>query len=201
MGGDKKRLAVLVSGSGTNLQALLDACASDRLAAEVVAVVSNRRDAYGLVRAEKAGVPNLYLPFKPYRESGRTRSEYDADLAREVGRCEPDLVVLAGWMHILSSAFLDEFPDRVLNLHPALPGMFAGTHAIERAFDAFQRGEISESGCMIHVAVPEVDAGPVVATRVVPIYLGDSLADFEARMHQAEHQLIVEAVAKVIAGM
>ncbi len=138
----RRRLVVLVSGSGSNLQAILDACAGGTVPADVVGVISNRRDAYGLVRAEQAGVPGRYFPYKPYRDAGRSRTEYDADLAAEVAAFAPDVVVLAGWMHILSAAFLDRFPNRVLNLHPALPGMFTGTHAIERAFEAYQLGEI-----------------------------------------------------------
>jgi formyltetrahydrofolate-dependent phosphoribosylglycinamide formyltransferase len=192
------RLIVLISGSGTNLQALLDATADGRLNAAVVLVVSNRQAAYGLVRAERAGVETLYWPLKPYRDQGRSREEYDAGLARRLAAYEPDLIVLAGWMHVLSPAFLERFPGRVINLHPALPGTFAGTHAIERAYAAFRRGELSHSGCMVHWVVPEVDAGPIVAQTAVPIEPGDSLADYEARMHRAEHELIVEATRLAI---
>jgi formyltetrahydrofolate-dependent phosphoribosylglycinamide formyltransferase len=199
--GRRARLVVLISGSGSNLQALLDAAAAATLPAEVVGVVSNRKDAYGLVRAREAGVPTVYFPYKPYRESGRSRQTYDADLAAEVAAFRPDFVVLAGWMHILSAAFLDRFPNRVLNLHPALPGTFVGTHAIERAYDAYRRGEITHSGCMVHLAIPEVDAGPVVGSAVVPFYPTDSLETFETRMHTAEHALLVEAVATVIAQL
>jgi formyltetrahydrofolate-dependent phosphoribosylglycinamide formyltransferase len=194
------RLVVLISGSGTNLQALLDATADGRLGARVVLVVSNRKDAYGLARAERAGVETLYFPLKPYPDQGWSREQYDAALARRVGAYEPDLVVLAGWMHVLSPAFLDCFQGRVINLHPALPGAFAGTHAIERAYTAFQEGSLSHSGCMVHYVVPEVDAGPVVAQSIVPFEPGDSLADFEARMHLAEHALIVEATRWALAN-
>ena len=100
-------------------------------------------------------------------------------------------------MHILSAAFLDCFPGRVINLHPALPEQFAGTHAIERAFDAYQNREISESGCMVHYAIPEVDAGAVIEQATVPIYPDDSLEDFEKRMHETEHQIIIRAIQKV----
>lgn len=188
------RVVVLISGSGTNLQALIDAVGNGRIRAQIVGVVSNRKAAFGLMRAERAGIPTRYLPFKPYKEAGKAREAYDADLAQEVAAFRPDLVVLAGWMHVLSPAFLQRFPRRVINLHPALPGQFAGTHAIERAFNAFQRGEITHSGCMVHYAIPEVDAGEVVASVAVNLYAEDTLADFEARMHAAEHQLIVEAV-------
>jgi formyltetrahydrofolate-dependent phosphoribosylglycinamide formyltransferase len=192
------RLVVLISGSGTNLQALLDATADGRLDAKVVLVVSNRKTAFGLARAEQAGVETLYFPLKPYREQGLGREVYDAGLAQRVGVYEPDLVVLAGWMHLLSPAFLDCFPGRVINLHPALPGAFAGTNAIERAYSAFRQGILSHSGCMVHHVVPEVDAGPVVAQTIVPIEAGDSLADFETRMHQAEHELIVAATRRAL---
>ena len=194
------RLIVFISGSGSNLQAILDAAANHTLPVEVVLVVSNRKDAYGLVRAEQAGVPTLYFPLKPYKDAGRGREEYDADLATHIAPFLPDLIVLAGWMHVLSPAFLNHFPGQVINLHPALPDTFAGTHAIERAYEAFQRGEISHSGCMVHTTIPEVDAGPVIAQTIVPIYPTDTLDSFAVRMHQAEHTLLVEAIRAVISG-
>jgi formyltetrahydrofolate-dependent phosphoribosylglycinamide formyltransferase len=186
---------VFISGSGSNLQAILEAISAGQLAAQVVLVVSNRKNAYGLVRAEQAGVPTLYVPLKPYTDAGRGRAAYDAALAEQVLAYKPDLVVLVGWMHILSPAFLRHFPRQVINLHPALPGMFPGTHAIERAYAAYRRGEIDHSGCMVHYAVPEVDAGPTVAQAVVPLYPDDTPERFEERMHAAEHRLIIEAIA------
>ena len=194
------RLIVLISGSGSNLQALIDATAAGKIAAEIVLVVSNRRAAYGLVRAETAGIPTLYAPFKPYRDAGKTRERYDADLARELAAYAPNLIVLAGWMHIFSDAFLAQFPQQVLNLHPALPGSFPGTRAIERAFAAYRRGDIAHSGCMVHYAVPEVDAGPVLVQARVPILPDDSVETFAARMHQTEHQILVEAVQRALAA-
>ncbi|MEJ5197685.1 MAG: phosphoribosylglycinamide formyltransferase [Anaerolineae bacterium] len=193
-----KRLAVLISGSGTNLQAIIDAVQDGRLAAQIVVVVSNRRDAYGLVRAERAGIPTLYFPLKPYRDAGRSREEYDADLAERVAAYAPDLVVLAGWMHIFSPAFLARFAGRVLNLHPALPGQFPGTHAIQRAYEAYRRGDIAHTGVMVHWAVPEVDAGAVIAQADVPILPTDTLEDLEARVHRTEHRLLVEAIQTVL---
>lgn len=188
------RLAIFISGSGTNLQAILDAIAGGRLAAEVALVVSNRKAAFGLTRARQAGTATLYFPLKPYRQAQKSREAYDADLAEQVRGYQPDLIVLAGWMHVLSPAFLNHFPQRVINLHPALPGEFAGVGAIERAFEAYQRGQITHSGCMVHYTVPQVDAGPVIAQTIVPIFDDDTLETFEARMHAAEHRLIVEAV-------
>ncbi|MCA9935062.1 MAG: phosphoribosylglycinamide formyltransferase [Ardenticatenaceae bacterium] len=198
MAANQPSIVVMISGSGTNLQALIDAVANGRLPAKIVGVVSNRKAAYGLARAEQAGISTRYLPFKPYKDVGKSRDAYDADLAAEVAAFQPDLIVLAGWMHILSPIFLNQFAGRVINLHPALPGQFAGTHAIERAYDAFQRGEIEHSGCMVHVAIPEVDAGEVVVSRQVYIHKEDTLADFEARMHEAEHELIVIAADRAL---
>lgn len=195
------RLVVLVSGGGSNLQALLDATSSGTLDARVVAVFANRRAAYGLERAAAAGVPAHYVPLKPFRDAGRSREAYDAALAGQVAACRPDLVVLAGWMHILSAAFLELFAGRVINLHPALPGAFPGTDAIRRSYEAYRAGQVDHGGIMIHYAVPEVDAGPVVAQRVVPIHPDDHLDDFERRLHSAEHELIVEATGLACAGL
>ncbi|MCA9955755.1 MAG: phosphoribosylglycinamide formyltransferase [Ardenticatenaceae bacterium] len=194
------RLVILISGSGSNLQAILDAVADGRITAVPALVVSNRKEAYGLVRAEEAGVPTAYFPFKPYREAGQSREAYDADLAELIRPYCPGLIILAGWMHILSAAFLSQFPSQVINLHPALPGQFAGTHAIQRAYEAYQRGEIQHTGCMVHLTIPEVDAGPVIAQAEVPILPSDSVADLEERMHQAEHELLVTAVQTVLAS-
>lgn len=190
------RLAVFISGSGSNLQTILDASAEKRLAAEVALVVSNRKDAFGLTRAQKAGAPTIYFPFKPYREAGKSRAEYDTDLAERVSAYRPDLIVLAGWMHVFSPAFLNHFPGRVINLHPALPGTFIGVGGIEWAWAAYQRGEIEHGGCMAHYVVPEVDAGPVIAQAAVPIFANDTLETYGERVHAAEHQIIVEAIEK-----
>jgi formyltetrahydrofolate-dependent phosphoribosylglycinamide formyltransferase len=191
------RVVVLISGSGTNLQAILDAISAQTLDAEIVLIVSNRKAAYGLVRAEQADVPTLYFPLKPY---GDDREAYDRDLAEQIAAYDPRLVVLAGWMHILSPAFLDRFPNRVINLHPALPGQFPGTNGIERTFEALQSGAIEQGGVMVHYVVPEVDAGAVIGTARVPLQPGDTLDDYTARVHDAEHRLIVEAIQKVLTG-
>ena len=131
------RLVVLISGNGSNLQAILDACNSGELPATVASVISNKAEAYGLTRARTAGVEAIYFP----KQKTESREEYDARLAVHVSTCLPDYIILAGWMRILSASFLSCFPDRVINLHPALPGTFPGLHAIERAFSAYQRGE------------------------------------------------------------
>jgi formyltetrahydrofolate-dependent phosphoribosylglycinamide formyltransferase len=185
---------VLISGGGTNLQALIDAVREGRLQADIALVVSNRKTAYGLTRAEAAGIPTLCFPLKPYSDQGLPREAYDTALAWEIDAWWPDLIVLAGWMHIFTPAFLETIRAPVINLHPALPGQFPGANGVADAFAAFQRGAIDHSGCMVHYVIPELDAGPVIAQAVVPFAPGDTLETFSARMHIAEHKLIVEAV-------
>lgn len=190
------KIAVLVSGSGTNLQAIVDAVDGGSLPGiEIAVVVSNRREAHGARRAIRHGLPLVYFPLLPYTNAGRMREDYDADLAQIVQGFGAEWVVLAGWMHILSDAFIHRFPRRILNLHPALPGTFPGTHAIQRAFDAYQRGEIDRTGIMVHLVPDEtVDTGPVIAQQTLPILPEDNIETLEARIHEAEHALLVQAI-------
>lgn len=189
------RLVVLASGGGTNLQAILDACQASVIDARVEAVVSDNPDAFAIRRAADAGIAVVTVPV-----DGRSRGIYDGVLAHVVGEYEPTLVVLAGWMRLLSKPFLSRF--RVVNIHPALPGQFPGLHAIERAFTAFEAGEIDQSGVMVHWVPDEgVDDGPVIVQRPVPMSVDDTLAAFESRMHQVEHELIVEAVNDALAAI
>lgn len=185
------RLVVLVSGNGTNLQAVLDACADGRLPAQVAAVVSNRADAPALARAAAAGAVTVHVG--PQRDE--PRRDYDARLADIVAGFAPDLVVLAGWMRILTTDFLGWFPDRVVNLHPARPGELPGTRAIERAWQEALAGERTRTGVMVHL-VPDdgVDDGPVLACEDVPIRPDDTLATLEARVHAVEHRLLVDTI-------
>ncbi len=192
------RIVVLISGNGSNLQALIDNVAAGVLEAEIAGVVSNRAGAFGLTRAEKAGIPTAVLSLDDVASSGRSRDQFDRELADLVETYEPDLIVLAGWMLILGEGFLDRFPGKVINLHPAMPGAFPGTNAIARAHAAFHRGEIKRTGVMVHHVIPEVDAGPVVTMEPVPIFAGESVAELEERVHLVEHNLIIAAVALVL---
>jgi len=176
------RIVVLASGSGSNLQAMLDA------GLPIVAVVSQKPQALALERARKAGVAAVTL------ERGPNRQQYDRDLRDLVQTFQPDLVVMAGWMHILSREFLDHFT--VLNLHPALPGQFPGTRAIERAFEA----GLKETGVMVHLVPDEgVDCGPVLAQATVPIHPDDTLDSLTERIHAVEHELLIKTVQEVLA--
>jgi formyltetrahydrofolate-dependent phosphoribosylglycinamide formyltransferase len=193
--GSIQSLVVLISGNGSNLQSILDACASDELNAQVVAVISNRKDAFGLERARRANVPAIVKP-KPQQLDRRV---YDAELAELAASYQPDWVVLAGWMRVLSSAFLDRFPQRVVNLHPALPGAFPGTHAIDRAFEAYRVGAITHTGVMVHLVPDEgIDDGPVLAQEIVPIGPYDTLESLEVRIHAVEHRLLVSTLKALL---
>ena len=184
-------LVVLVSGFGSNLQAILDAASLGAIPARVSAVISNKADAYGLERARLAGLPAVAHVY----QKGQDRTEYDRQLADLVASYNPDWVVLAGWMRILSAAFLERFPNRVVNLHPALPGTFPGIHAIQRAFEAYHNGQIEHTGVMVHLVPDEgVDSGPVLNQRVVPIFPEDTIESLEARLHAIEHALLIETL-------
>lgn len=183
-----RRLAVLVSGSGTNMAAIAEACADGRLDASIVSVVTNRPDAGAIERAAHHDLPVEIVPV-----DGRTRATYDGVLAHVLGSHEPDLVVLAGWMRILGSSFLKRF--RVINLHPALPGAHPGLDAIERSFAECEAGTIGHGGVMVHWVPDEgVDDGPVILTEPVPYEPGETLDAFEARVHAVEHRVLVEAI-------
>lgn len=188
---NETRLVVLVSGNGSNLQAILDACESGSLPARVVAVVSDKSDAHALRRAADAGVPSVHIGRRP----NETRHDYDARLTDVVAGFAPDLIVLAGWMRILTTDFLGWFPDRVVNLHPARPGELPGTHAIERAWHESLAGDRTSTGVMVHL-VPDggVDDGPVLATEDVPIHPDDTLETLTARIHDVEHRLLVDTI-------
>ena len=195
------RLVALATGSGSNLQAILDACADGTLEAEVVLVAVNRRTAYAAERAAAAGVPSVYRPMGPFREAvpddpRRARERYDAALATEIADVRPDLIVQAGWMHLFTSAFLDRFPGMVVNLHPALPGAFPGTHAIDDAWAAHETDGLNHTGVMVHLVPDEgVDDGPVLASQRVPITANDTRETLEARLHEVEHELFVATIA------
>jgi formyltetrahydrofolate-dependent phosphoribosylglycinamide formyltransferase len=196
-------LVILASGSGSNLQAILDACDQGDLDAEISLVVVNRRSAYAAERAESRGIPTHYAPLGPYRERfedpAEARIAYDTDLAAVVAAASPDLVIQAGWMHLFSMAFLGEFPNLVVNLHPALPGQFPGAHAIDDAWAEHQRSGLDHTGVMVHLVPDEgVDNGPVIASEEIAIRTDDTRDDLEARIHSVEHRVFPTAIAQLL---
>ena len=186
-----RRLVVMASGNGSNLQAIIDACADGRLPATVAVVVSDTAKAGALGRAAAAGVPAIHIGRRPAEQ----RADYDARLADVVSGFDPDWVVLAGWMRVLTLNFLGWFPGMVVNLHPAIPGELPGTNAIERAFDEARRGTRTRTGVMVHLVPGEgIDDGPVLATAVVAIDPDDTIDSLAAKMHTAEHRLLVDTL-------
>lgn len=170
---------------------------------------SNRKAAFGLTRASEAQppIPTGYLALQPYLKAnpGKTRDDYDAEVARRALQERPDLIVLAGWMHVFGEGFLDLTNQAkggagvpVINLHPALPGAFDGTNAIERAYEAFQKGEIEHSGVMVHRVVKDVDRGEPLIVREIPLTTGESLEAFATRLHAVEWEIIVKASKQVL---
>ncbi len=197
------RLVVLASGTGTNLQAIIDACSTGRLDARVVHVITNRRGVRAADRAELAGVSHQCLLLDEFRQQVETPAEarrsYDVALAAAVASHRPDLVILAGWMHLLSPVFLDVFPGRVVNLHPALPGTYPGAHAIDDAWADHLRQGLDHTGVMVHLVPDEgVDNGPVVLSERVDILDTDTRESLEQRIHEVEHRIFVDAIDQLI---
>lgn len=201
---DKKKIVVLISGSGTNLQALIDASQKEgsvlNKQASIVSVISNRTKAFGLERASKAGIPTKVLTLAAAKKEGKTREQFDQELVQIISDYKPDLVVLAGFMHILSADFLDRLNKPIINLHPALPGEFDGAHAIDRAFEAFKEGKTTHTGVMVHWVTKVVDGGKPIITRKIDIEANETLESLETKIHTIEHKIIVEATELVITG-
>lgn len=186
------KLGVLISGSGTNLQAIIDAIAEGSLDAEIRVVISSRPDAYGLVRAKEAGIQTIALSKDVYADPDIANEA----IATELVHAGCDYVVMAGYMRMLGEAVLVAFPDRVLNLHPALLPSFKGAHAIRDAYDA----GVKVTGVTVHFANAEYDKGPIVAQRAVDIAEDDTLESLEEKIHAVEHELYPEVLRWIAAG-
>ena len=185
------KIGVLLSGSGTNLQAIIDA-AAEGLPVEIVHVVSSRPDAFGIGRAHRAGIPVTVLNRDVYADP----VEADKRIAETLRYAHAEYVVMAGYMRKVTPVLLDAFPDRVLNLHPALLPSFKGAHAIQDAFDA----GVKVTGITVHFANEDYDKGPIVAQRAVEVREDDTLDDLEARIHEVEHVLYPEVLRLVAEG-
>lgn len=184
------RLVVLVSGAGTNLQALLDACSDPAYGARVTAVGADRDGIEGLVRAERAGAPAFVERVKDHE----TREQWDAALAKAVEAYAPDLVVSAGFMKILGPRFLDRFGGRVINTHPALLPSFPGTHAVR---DALEHG-VKVTGCTAHFVDAGMDTGPIIAQEAVPVLDDDDEDTLHERIKGVERPLLVRTVGRLV---
>ena len=187
-----KRIVILISGRGSNMEAIVEACAVQGWPARVAAVVSNRADAAGLRFAEAAGIATAVVDHRAFA----TREAFDAELARAIAGFEPDLVVLAGFMRILGTAFVQRFEGRLLNIHPSLLPAFPGLHTHRSALEA----GCQAVGATVHFVTPELDHGPIVMQSVVPVRAGDDEGALSARLLATEHVIYPLAVRWFVEG-
>ncbi len=180
------RVCVLISGSGSNLQALINARDEERIDIGIVSVISNRADARGLERASGAGIPASILEHQGFTD----RNKFDRALCVLIGACKPDLVILAGFMRIIGTGVLDPFKGRMINLHPSLLPLYRGTDTYQRALDAGDR----EHGASIHFVTGELDGGPVISQVRIPVLAGDDKHMLAARLAPMEHRLLVSTI-------
>lgn len=184
----KKRIVVLISGSGRNLQAIIDACATQQIQGEIVGVISNKADAYGLLRAQQAGIKTTAIPHQDFAD----RQSFDAALQQQIDELKPDLIVLAGFMRILTDGFVRHYLGRMLNIHPSLLPKYPGLNTHQRALDA---GD-TEHGATVHFVTPELDGGPVVLQARIGISTADSAEGLAQRvMQEVELSLYPQAIA------
>ena len=185
-------LGVLISGRGSNLQAIIDAVADRRLPATIAVVISNRAGAAGLQRARDAGIDTLYLNPREYAD----RDAYDAALAAALKARHVDLVCLAGFMRLVGARLLDEFPNRILNIHPSLLPSFPGLDAQRQALEH----GVQITGATVHLVTSELDGGPIVLQAAVPVLPGDTVETLSARVLVEEHRIYPEAIRIVLQG-
>ena len=187
-----RRLGVLISGRGSNLQAIMDAIADNRLDATISVVISNRAEAAGLARARATGIDTVYLNHRAHPD----RESYDRLLASELHKREVGLVCLAGFMRLLSPVFLNAFPNAVLNVHPSLLPAFPGLDAQRQAWEH----GVKVTGATVHFVDADLDAGPIVAQATVPVCHADTPETLAARILPEEHRIYPEAIARVLDG-
>ena len=186
------KIGVLISGRGSNLKALIEACAEPDFRGKIALVISNRPGAAGLAIAEAAGIPTLVIDHKEFS----TRETFDAELDHALTKAGVDLVCNAGFMRILTDGFVEKWRDRQLNIHPSLLPAFKGLHVHQRALDA----GVKITGCTVHFVRPEMDEGPIVAQAAVPVLPGDTAETLAARILEAEHKLYPLALRLVVNG-
>ncbi|MBI3616321.1 MAG: phosphoribosylglycinamide formyltransferase [Candidatus Omnitrophica bacterium] len=185
-------IAVCCSGQGTNLQAILRAIRRRRLKARIGVVVSDNPKAYAIVRAMKAGIPTVVLDPRGFS----SRERFDRALSKVIGRSRPRIIVLAGFMRILSPGFVRRYPRRILNIHPALLPAFSGCRAVA---DALRHG-VKVTGVTVHFVDEKVDHGPILAQEPVPVRPGDTEQTLADRIHRVEHRIYPEAIQRVLKG-
>lgn len=192
---DGRRIGVLISGRGSNLQAIIDAVRAKQLNAEIAVVISNRPDAGGLKRAEQAGIETFVLDHQD-KATFATREDYDRELARQLKARHVSLVCLAGFMRLLTTVFLEQFPEAVVNIHPSLLPAFPGTNA---QYQAWEHG-VKWTGATVHLVTTELDGGPIVLQEAVPVRDDDDVDTLAARILEKEHHLYPLAIQLLLNG-
>lgn len=187
-----KKLVVLISGNGSNLQSILDACESGRINGSVAAVFSNKASAYGLTRAQQASVPAHVLSAQDFAD----RDAFDRQLMQQIDAYAPDLVVLAGYMRILSPAFVAHYHDRLLNIHPSLLPKYPGLHTHRQAL---ANGD-AEHGTSVHFVTDELDGGPIILQARVPVFADDDETEISARVQHQEHAIYPLVISWFVEG-
>mgnify|MGYP003998439887 CR=1 FL=1 len=187
------RIVVMASGEGTNFQAIVDSVKSGILRANIVCLVSNK-NAKCIEKAVIHNIPHLHLPFSSKGTNINDRNSYENDLANAISSYNPDLIVMAGWMLVVGSTFINRFKNKIINLHPALPGMFPGKDAIGDAFNAWKEHNITYTGVMVHYVVPEVDAGEVISTINVPFVEDDTIESIRTRVREYEKGVLIQGI-------
>ncbi len=187
-----KNIVILISGRGSNMQAIVAAATSQHWDARITAVISNRQEAEGLAFAEQQGIPTAVVSNKQYS----TRSEFDAALQAQIDQFAPDLVVLAGFMRILTPEFVQHYAGRMINIHPSLLPNFTGLHTHRQALQA----AVSEHGATVHVVTPELDHGPILGQARIPVIAGDNEESLAARVLEQEHVLYPSVIKQIIDG-
>lgn len=185
-------IAVLISGNGSNLQALIDAIAEGRLHARITVVICNNPGAYGLERAHQAQIPTVVIDHRLYPR----RSDFDQALLLTLQRYQPQIVALAGFMRILGSAVIEHFPQRIINIHPSLLPKYPGLNTHQRALDAGDK----EHGVTIHLVTSGLDSGPILAQQSFLIDPQDTADSLQQKAHQIEHQLYPDVLSKIVSG-
>lgn len=186
----RKKVGVLISGNGSNLQALIDASAAADYPAEITVVISNKETAYGINRAREAGISAHIINHTRYP----TREAFDAAMNEQLAHHHVDIVCLAGFMRLLSAPFVKHWQGRLLNIHPSLLPQFKGAHAVRDALQA----RVKESGCTVHLVTEELDAGPIILQARVPVLPKDTEDSLHQRIHEAEHRIYPQALRNLI---
>jgi len=186
------KLSILASGSGSNFEAIAQAIADQKLNAQIQVLIYNNPDAYAATRAKNWGVPTVLLNHREYQQ----REELDRNIVATLEKYDTDLVIMAGWMRLVTSVLIDAFPDKIINIHPSLLPSFKGINAVEQALSA----GVKITGCTVHLVRLEMDSGPILMQAAVPILPEDTLATLHARIQREEHRILPMAIALRVDG-